>query len=98
MAINKQKIPSPSEIKSSPQSFSKEELDQLKELRLQLNQTTFQLGQLYINKIKIENAESDLKKQYKTLEQKEKDIAKSLSDKYGKGSIDLDSGTFTPLK
>ena len=98
MAINKQKSPSPSEIKTSPQAFSKEEINQLKELRLQLNQITFQLGQLYINKIKIENAENDLKNQYKSLEQKEKNTAKTLSDKYGKGTIDLDSGTFTSLE
>ena len=98
MAINIKKSPSPSEIKSLPQDYSKEELNQLKELRLQLNQTTFQLGQLYIEKTKLKKAEDDLKNQYKDIEEKEKSIAKSLSDKYGKGSVDLDSGTFTPIK
>ena len=32
MAIQKQKIPSPQEVKSSPQSFSIEELNELKDL------------------------------------------------------------------
>ena len=62
MAIQKQKIPSPSEIKSSPQSFTPEELNQLKELRSEIGQLTAQMGQLYINKIKLEEAELKLKK------------------------------------
>ena len=97
MAIQKQKIPSPSEIKSSPQSFTPEELNQLKELRSEIGQLTAQMGQLYINKIKLEEAELKLKKELVIIEKKETDIAKTLSDKYGKGSIDLVSGTFTPV-
>ena len=96
MAIQKQKIPSPSEIKSSPQSFTPEELNQLKELRSEIGQLTAQMGQLYINKIKLEEAELKLKKELVIIEKKETDIDKTLSDKYGKGSIDLVSGTFTP--
>ena len=96
MAIQKQKVPSPSEIKSTPQSFTPEELNQLKELRSEIGQLTAQMGQLYINKIKLEEAELKLKKELDTIEKKETNIAKTLSDKYGKGSIDLVSGTFTP--
>ena len=33
-----------------------------------------------------------------TLENQETSIAKKLTDKYGKGSINLDTGTFTPIK
>ena len=97
MAIQKQKVPSPSEIKSTPQSFTPEELNQLKELRSEIGQLTAQMGQLYINKIKLEEAELKLKKELVIIEKKETDIAKTLSDKYGKGSIDLVSGTFTPV-
>ena len=97
MAIQKQKVPSPSEIKSTPQSFTPEELNQLKELRSEIGKLTAQMGQLYINKIKLEEAELKLKKELVTIEKKETNIAKTLSDKYGKGSIDLVSGTFTPV-
>ena len=51
MAIQKQKIPSPQEVKSSPQSFSIEELNELKNLRSELNNLTARIGQLYVNKI-----------------------------------------------
>ena len=47
MAI-KQKIPSPQEIKTTPQSFSQEELNKIKELRDEINTLSFQFGQLTI--------------------------------------------------
>jgi len=97
MAIDK-KIPSPSEVKSAPVSFSQEELNEIRDLRTELNQITFQLGQININKIRIENTEILIKKDLINLEEKESKIAKKLSDKYGKGSIDIETGTFIPAK
>ena len=57
-------------------------INQLKELRSEIGQLTAQMGQLYINKIKLEEAELKLKKELVTIEKKETDIAKTLSDKY----------------
>ena len=96
MAIQDKKIPSPSDIKTSPTSFSEEELKEIKDLRMSLNTLTFQLGQVYIEKIKIEEQENIFKNQLKDLEKKESSIAKKLSSKYGKGSIDIETGTFIP--
>ena len=98
MAIQKQKAPSPSEITSNPQSFTEKELKELRELRYEMDQIILQFGQVEINKIKLSEAESLLKEQLSDLEKKEKNVAKKLSDKYGVGSINLDSGTFTPSK
>ena len=97
MAIDK-KIPSPSEVKSSPVSLSKEEINEVVNLRSELNQITFQLGQLEINKIRILSTKDLIKKDLIDLEKKEKNLAKKLSDKYGKGSIDIETGTFIPAK
>tara|TARA_B100000287_G_C20612376_1_gene772575 strand:+ start:1145 stop:1444 length:300 start_codon:yes stop_codon:yes gene_type:complete len=97
MAINeKHKIPSPTEVKQAPQSFSKEEIEQIKTLRQNLNKNTVQFGQLFINKLKLEEAENNLKQQLVDLEKNEIDLAETLSKKYGKGSINLETGTFTP--
>lgn len=98
MAIKDKKIPSPETIKTNPQYFAKEELQEIKNLRSELNNLTGQMGALYINKIKLEEAENLLKKQLVSLEDKESKMAKKLSDKYGKGSIDLETGTFTPTE
>ena len=43
MAIE-QKIPTPSEVKSAPVSFSQEELNELKQLRSELSNMTAQFG------------------------------------------------------
>ena len=96
MAIQDKKIPTPSDIKSSPSSFSEQELKEIKELRMSLNTLTFQLGQVYIEKMKIEEQENIFKNQLKVLENKEISIAKKLASKYGKGSIDIETGTFIP--
>jgi predicted FMN-binding regulatory protein PaiB len=98
MAIKNEKIPSPQELKSQPQSFTEQELKELVDLRTEVSQLTATMGQLYVNKIKLEETELKLKKELKVLEEKEINIAKKLSDKYGNGSIDLSSGTFTPSK
>tara|TARA_B100000287_G_C20427370_1_gene700030 strand:- start:19 stop:312 length:294 start_codon:yes stop_codon:yes gene_type:complete len=97
MAI-KQKVPSPQKIKNTPQSFTEQELNELKNLRDKIDEMSFQFGQLSIQKIKLEEQENNLKNQLKNLEKEETTIAKKLTDKYGKGSIDLETGTFIPLE
>ena len=96
MAI-KQKIPSPKEVKNSPQSFSQQELEEIKKLRDELNTLSFQFGQLHIQKLKLEEQENSLKTQLNQVEKKESILAKKLTDKYGKGIINLETGTFTPI-
>tara|TARA_R110001583_G_scaffold192873_1_gene360051 strand:+ start:462 stop:758 length:297 start_codon:yes stop_codon:yes gene_type:complete len=98
MAIQDKKIPKPSDIKSSSTSFSEPELKEIKDLRMSLNTLTFQLGQISVEKIKLEEVEDNLKNQLKDLDKKEISIAKKLSSKYGKGSIDIETGTFIPSK
>ena len=51
MAIKDNKIPSPSNIKSSPQVFSSKELNNIKTLREEINGLAIQFGHLYISKI-----------------------------------------------
>ena len=69
MAI-KQKIPSPKEVKNSPQSFSQQELEEIKKLRDELNTLSFQFGQLHIQKLKLEEQENSLKTQLNQVEKK----------------------------
>ena len=97
MAIKDKKIPSPSSIKSSPTSFSQQEIKEIRDLKTEVNNLIFLLGQLYFDKMKLKDQETVLKSQLKDLEKKEINIAKKLSSKYGKGSIDLETGTFTPI-
>ena len=97
MAV-KDKIPTPTDIKKGPIQFTNEEIEKLRNLQARVNQTTVQFGQLAINKLKLEEAENMIKKQLSELEKEEINIAKSLSDKYGKGSLDIETGTFIPAE
>jgi len=97
MAIEK-KIPSPSEITGEAKKFTPQEIQELQDLQSQIAQLTHSFGQLTLSRIKLEEQDAFLKSQLKILEEKETNLAKSLSDKYGKGSLDIETGEFTPVE
>ena len=65
--------------------LTSEELQQVKTLREQTQQVTLRLGALEIKKMQLKN-------QVRSLQQQEEQIAKTLSDKYGIGTLDIDTG------
>ena len=93
-----QKIPSPSDLKKGPVQFTNEEITKLRNLQSKFNNATIQFGQLKISQIKLKETESTLKNALKELEQEESTLAKSLTEKYGKGALDIETGTFTPAE
>jgi len=68
--------------------LTSEELQQVKGLQEQTQQVTMQLGSLEIKKMQLKNLISQL-------QQQEEQIAKTLSDKYGNGTLDIDTGKLT---
>ncbi len=94
----KETIPSPEEIKGEVKKFTQEELDSLKNFQIRLEQVVSQLGRVHLSKIKLNEQEDLLKAEIKNIEKEEQELAKTLSDKYGKGSLDIETGTFTPIE
>ena len=80
------------------QKFTEEELSIIKNIQSVYKDTIYKLGQLSLSKIKLAEQETFLKNSLKELEQKETEIAQQLSEKYGKGSIDISTGEFTPTE
>tara|TARA_Y100000389_G_scaffold191935_1_gene218835 strand:- start:494 stop:754 length:261 start_codon:yes stop_codon:yes gene_type:complete len=78
--------------------FTEDELKSLKSLQNQSQVATLQFGQLYLSKLRLEEQETTLKNQLKQLEQEEAKAAQTLTEKYGKGTIDIESGEFTPTE
>tara|TARA_B000000557_G_scaffold195777_1_gene161101 strand:+ start:134 stop:406 length:273 start_codon:yes stop_codon:yes gene_type:complete len=77
--------------------LSESEKEQLQEV-VQMNQAVQQaLGNLAIRKINLESEETRLKQQLSATSQKETELAQKLESKYGKGSVNLETGTFTPI-
>jgi hypothetical protein len=90
------KIPSPSSISGEAKKFTEQEIQEIQTLQSQINQITYQFGQLSLSKIKLEENENHLKSQLKSLDEKEITLAKTLSTKYGKGTLDIETGEFVP--
>ena len=86
------------ESTSKVQKFTEEELKSLTNLQTKSQNATLQFGQLYLAKIRLEEQETALKNYAKSIEEEEANLAKELSDKYGKGSINIDTGEFTPIE
>ena len=80
------------------QKFTEEELTTLKSIQAKSQNATFQFGQLYLSKIRLEEQATILKNQIKELGQEEAQFAQQLTNKYGKGSIDIETGEFTPTE
>ena len=75
MAIKKTKI-------------TEEELKELENFQQTINTITFQLGQLSLRKLNLESEENNLKNQYSSLLQTEKELGDKLKEKYGDSQID----------
>jgi phage gp45-like len=79
-------------IKES-KTLEAQELNALKELRKNINTLTFQRGQIGLAEDNLE-----LQKITQKLAQEETKLSTELFEKYGKGNVDLDEGTITPVE
>ena len=91
--------------KSKDVKFTKDELNSIEELRNNYNSVTNALGMLEVSRMqtekRLETIAGDkirLETQYEQLTMVEKELINSLTEKYGQGSIDINSGVFTPVK
>ena len=59
-----------------------------------MNNVIFNLGQLKVSEIRIESSKISLESNLKEVMEKEKNLANSLNKKYGKGTLDIETGKF----
>ena len=85
--------------------FSDDELKSLSDLAQGYQTTQAAFGQLRVQKILLaqqqdglEEAEVKLEADYISLQENERDIVKQLNEKYGPGSLDPQTGVFTPVE
>jgi len=86
-------------------NFTSEELENIKKLQEKYNVLGIQLVQLKLAQKAAKQYAQSLEEQEQILEEQvletnreEKQLAAELDKKYGKGSLDLESGEFTPQK
>ena len=78
--------------------LEKDEISKLKELRQNFTDLTTTIGNIEIQIMNLEIQKDKLKENLLNLQKEEAVLAKKLEDKYGEGSISLDSGEFLPTK
>ena len=74
------------------------DLNTLKQLQQDTDKLIYNLGQLYVQKDKLSKTEEGLKKAIQNVDQREENLGKELSSKYGVGRVNIEDGTFTPTK
>ena len=78
------------------QVLTQEEIQKLTELKSQFNELVNVVGNIEIQIMDLQLKKEQLKSSLQNLQQQEIAIAKELEDKYGQGSISLETGEFLP--
>jgi stress response protein YsnF len=78
------------------QVLTQEEIQKLTELKSQFNELVNVVGNVEIQLMDLQLKKEQLKSSLQNLQQQEIAIAKELEDKYGQGSISLETGEFHP--
>ena len=76
--------------------LTEEEVKSLQELQQKNAALVNELGSIELANIGLEERRENAEKFLFELREEEKELAKSLEDKYGVGSIDLNEGEFIP--
>ena len=75
--------------------LTEDEIKDLTDVRANFQKTTLIIGETEIGIINLKSRKEDLIAALRKLDEKQSELAKKLEDKYGKGSISLDTNEFT---
>lgn len=78
--------------------FSKEELDKISEIKSNYDAITLRMGQLHFELDSLNREKNSLEVAFNDNRESEVEFAKQLTQKYGKGSLDISTGIFTPTE
>ena len=79
-----------------PIKLTEEELTKFADIQAKNNAIANQLGSLELTKLQVENRRAEILVFLNELREEETVFGKELSEKYGDGSIDLQTGEFLP--
>ena len=78
--------------------FTEEELTQVQNLQKSYASVQNQFGQLKMAQIRLDNQEVELEDALKQIQSEEKTFLDGITDKYGQGSLNPETGVFTPTE
>ena len=83
----------PEEVK-----FTEDELKQVQDIQANYVNVQNQFGQLKMAQIRLDEQEVDLEEALKNIQSEEKKFLDGITDKYGQGTLNQDTGVFTPTE
>jgi len=83
----------PEEVK-----FTEEELTQVQNIQKSYANIQNQFGQLKMAQIRLDEQEVELEKALKSIQSEETKFLDGITEKYGQGSLNPETGVFTPNK
>jgi hypothetical protein len=78
------------------QKLTQEELQQLNNLQQKRDNLMFELSQIGIIKLNLQSREDRIKEFHKELIAEEAAVGQQLTEKYGDGNLNLETGEFIP--
>ena len=83
----------PEEVK-----FTEDELTQVQNIQQNYQNLQNQFGSLKLAQIRLDEQEVDLEEALKSIQSEEKKFLDSITEKYGQGTLNPESGVFTPTE
>lgn len=83
---------------SKTKRFTDEELKTISEIKQMYDNTTLRIGQLHFEEKQLLKERVELERMFNNNREKEIKFAQELNDKYGKGTLDIETGIFTPVE
>ena len=77
--------------------LSKEEIEKLSSLQQQQDNFVIQLGQIEYQKNLLDQQKEEIYSKIKSFENNQIQLAKQLEEKYGRGTVNLESGEFVKV-
>lgn len=77
--------------------LSQIELQQLDDIKNSRNKIVMEFGNISIIRKQLEDRENAALVQWNSLQTSERTLAKTLEDKYGKGTVNTETGEFVPI-
>jgi hypothetical protein len=78
--------------------FTEEEMSQIQGIQQSYANIQNQFGQLKMAQIRLDEQEVELEESLKSIQTEEKKFLDGITEKYGEGSLNSETGVFTPNK
>ena len=78
--------------------FTQQELDKIATIKETYDQVTLRMGQVVFEEKAVVAEKQELEKIFDKNREDEVKFAQELNNKYGKGSLDIQTGIFTPVE